>query len=199
VQNKVASLFRQLSAPVLTDLRLAWQTAGADETMVQAPELVPDLYAGEPLVVALKAVSAPESVDIEGRLGERRWRQRVVLRGGAAGESVHALWARRRIEDWMARRVTGEEHDKVKAAVLALALEHRLVSRYTSLVAVDRTPSRPPNGELRSGAVPTRLPAGWSGAAVFGRLPGTATPAPVLLLAGLAALLLAWATRRRRA
>ena len=31
--------------------------------------------------------------------------------------------------------------------ILALALEHHLVSRVTSLVAVDKTPARPPGAE----------------------------------------------------
>jgi Ca-activated chloride channel family protein len=86
----------------------------------------------------------------------------------------------------------------VRDAVLQLALEHHLVSRYTSLVAIDRTPSRPPEQGLQSAGVPTRLPAGWSATAVFGRLPGTATPAALYLLAGLAGLAVAFAARRRR-
>ena len=45
----------------------------------------------------------------------------------------------------------------------------------------------------------TRLPAGWSGANVFGRLPGTATPAPLFMLLGLGGLLLSWVSARRRA
>jgi len=198
VGRKVAALFRQLSAPVLTDVRLNWQTEPTGVPVAQAPEIVPDLYAGEPLVIAVKAGSAPRSVQIEGRLGGRLWQQRTVLQGGAAGDAVHALWARRKIQDRMAGLVTGEEHDKVRETVLALAMEHRLVSRYTSLVAVDRTPVGPPNRELKSTVLATRLPAGWSGPAVFGRLPGTATPAPTVLLVGLGALLLAWVTRVTR-
>jgi Ca-activated chloride channel family protein len=94
--------------------------------------------------------------------------------------------------------VTGEDIEKVRGAVLALALEHRLVSQYTSLVAVDRVPRRPPSDGLRSAALPTHLPAGWSASAVFGRLPGTATPAPLYLLLGLGLSVLAWFSARRR-
>lgn len=197
VQHKVESLFRQISAPVLTDVRLHWQMAAEAGPVTQAPQVVPDLYAGEPIVVALEADSAPLAVRIEGRFGGARWQQALGLQDGAASEAVHALWARRMIEDWMARLVTGEGQDRVRDAVLALALEHRLVSRYTSLVAVDRAPLRPPSGGLRSVAMPTHLPAGWSASAVFGRLPGTATPAPMFLLLGLALLALAWIGARR--
>ncbi|MGB5561119.1 MAG: marine proteobacterial sortase target protein [Sedimenticolaceae bacterium] len=197
VQQKVASLFRQISAPVLTDVRLNWQMEAGAGPVAQAPQAVPDLYAGEPLVVAIEAGAAPAAVRIEGRLGGHPWRQGLGLQGGAAGDAVHALWARRMIEDWMARRVTGEDQDRVRDAVLALALEHRLVSRYTSLVAVDRAPARPSSSGLRSAQVPTHLPAGWSASAVFGQLPGTATPAPLFMLLGLALLALALISARR--
>ncbi len=197
VQQKVASLFRQISAPVLTDVRLNWQMAAGAGPVVQAPQAIPDLYAGEPLVVAIEAGAAPQAVRIEGRFGGRPWQQGLGLQGGAAGDGVHALWARRMIEDWMARRVTGEDQDRVRDAVLALALEHRLVSRYTSLVAVDRAPARPSSSGLRSAQVPTHLPAGWSASAVFGQLPGTATPAPLFMLLGLALLALALISARR--
>jgi Ca-activated chloride channel family protein len=101
------------------------------------------------------------------------------------------------IDDWLARHASGEDGEVVRQPVLKLALEHRLVSRYTSLVAIERTPIRPADAPLKSGALPVRLPAGWSASAVFGRLPGTATPAPLFLMLGLACLALAWALRRR--
>jgi len=199
VERKIGTLFRQLGSPVLTDVRLRWQTVGAEAPIVQTPETVPDLYAGEPLVLAVRAGSGLHQVSIEGRLGGRPWRHTANLHGGADSDGVHALWARRLIEDWMARLVTGEAPENVRSGVLPLALRHQLVSRYTSLVAVDRTPARPENSGFRSAAVPARLPAGWSGPKVFGRLPGTATSAPLFLLVGLSGLLLAWVTGRRRA
>jgi len=199
VETKVGALFRQLASPVLTDVRLHWQTADGQAAPQQTPQTLPDLYAGEPLVVAVQSGAAPQAVEIEGWLGERRWRHSVDLQGGASAAGVHALWARRRIDDWLGRLVVGEDPDTVRDAVLALALEHQLVSRYTSLVAVDRTPSRPPGSALDSAPLATRLPAGWSADAVFGRLPGTATPAALYLWLGLSAIALAVLVARRRA
>ena len=43
---------------------------------------------------------------------------------------------------------------------MELALKHHLVTRYTSLVAVDVTPARPDGEPLDSQAVPTNLPHG---------------------------------------
>lgn len=199
VEHEVGGLFRQLSRPALTDLRVRWLGADGTGTVVQAPQVVPDLYAGEPLVLAVQSAAPLQRVEIEGRLGERRWQHSVTLHAAAAADGVHALWARRMIDDWMARLVSGEDSERVRAAVLSLALGHQLVSRYTSLVAVDRSPARPPHSGLRSAAVPSRLPTGWSASAVFGRLPGTATPAALYLLIGLSALAIAWLAGRRPA
>ena len=56
------------------------------------------------------------------------------------------------------RQATPEEADKT---ILALALEHQLVTRLTSLVAVDKTPSRPEGEPLKLAELPLNLPAGW--------------------------------------
>ena len=197
VQGTIDRLFRQLSAPVLTDLRLHWRRGEGDAAVQQAPVQVADLYAGEPLIVAVAADGAPTQVDVAGRFGTVDWQQSVTLSGGAALGGIHALWARRMIDDWLARHASGEDGEVVRQSVLQLALEHRLVSRYTSLVAIEHTPVRPADAPLKSGALPVRLPAGWSASAVFGRLPGTATPAPLFLMLGLACLALAWVLRRR--
>jgi Ca-activated chloride channel family protein len=68
-------------------------------------------------------------------------------------------------------------------------VKHHLVSRLTSLVAVDVTPSRPADAPLESGHVPLNLPDGWDFDKVFGE---THTPReqsasiiPVGLLASL--------------
>jgi Ca-activated chloride channel family protein len=69
--------------------------------------------------------------------------------------------------------VSPEEADKT---ILALALEHQLVSRLTSLVAVDKTPSRPEGEPLKLTELPLNLPAGWDFAKVFGEHPRLPAP-----------------------
>ena len=63
------------------------------------------------------------------------------------------------------RQMTPEESD---GAILKLALEHRLVTRLTSLVAVDKTPRRPDGEPLKLAELPINLPAGWDFDKVFG-------------------------------
>ena len=88
-------------------------------------------------------------------------------------------------------KARGVPEETVREKVLEVALDHQLVSKYTSLVAVDVTPTRPDGEGLKTAAVPTNLPAGWQRELVFGSMPvgGTAgrlhlLMAMVLLISG---------------
>ena len=88
----------------------------------------------------------------------------------------------------------------IKPLIVETALAHHLVSKYTSLVAVDVTPTLPPGVASESTLIPVNLPAGSD--AELGGLPQTATPAPLLLAVGTLALAIALcaalAMRRQR-
>ena len=83
----------------------------------------------------------------------------------------------------------GADKDEVRKNVIATALQHHLVSRYTSLVAVDVTPSRPEHENMNSKMAKTNLPKGWQYNKVFD-LPQTATVAELCFILGALALLL---------
>lgn len=189
VQEKMSSLFRKLETPVLTSIELHWPDG------VQAdvyPRRLPDLYAGEPLVVAVKLNRLHGSVELRGIQAGKGFRVSLPLTKGGNSDGIGVLWARRKIEDLMDSLHEGADKEQVRADVTKLALAHHLVSRYTSLVAVDRTPTRPANKTHASRPVPTNLPSGMEYGAVFGQtapFPQTATPAPLWLLAGLFLLL----------
>lgn len=195
VEEKMVDLFKRLSAPVLTDVRVDWE--GAEQPQ-QVPGRVPDLYAGEPLLLTVRSDRPLRGVRVEGRLGDREWHREITLDGGARGGGVAVLWARRMIAEAMALRNLDGDPDRIRETVLALALEHHLVSPHTSLVAVDKTPARPSDEALHSKPLPTHLPHGWSQAQVFGGMPQTASPARLYLLAGLLLLSLSGLAWRRR-
>ena len=69
------------------------------------------------------------------------------------------------------RQAAPEDADKT---ILALALEHQLVTRLTSLIAVDKTPSRPAGERLKLAELPINLPAGWDFDTLFGGESGKA-------------------------
>jgi len=85
----------------------------------------------------------------------------------------------------------GADASTVREEVLKTALTHHLVSKYTSLVAVDTQVSRPENVKQTQAAVKTHLPQGWQASAVFGGNAQTATPAALRLLIGVVLLICA--------
>ena len=102
------------------------------------------------------------------------------------------IWARRKIESLTDSQYRAADRDKVRDDVVALALKHHLVTRYTSLVAVDVTPVRPLAEPLDSEPVPTNLAQGANHEAIFGSLPKTATSAKLHLVLALLAAALAF-------
>ena len=187
VQDKMLALFQKLESPALTDLRLELPGGVAAELL---PERIPDLYHGEPVVVALKTRVLPPTVTLRGTLGGAPWDQSITLHGAAAGAGLRVHWGRALIAALLDRRHAGVSEEDTRAAVIHVALEHHLVSAYTSLVAVDVTPARPGDAPLEGHALPTNLPHGWEYTAVFGMGQG-ATPAPLHVILGLALLTLA--------
>jgi Ca-activated chloride channel family protein len=164
VETRMRALFDKLENPVVTGLAAAY-SGEADMT----PAALPDLYRGEPVVLAARVNSLAGTLTIGGRIGDRPWEVRLPVANAAEGQGLSKVWARRKIADAEVARTlhqaTPEEADR---RILALALDHHLVSRLTSLVAVDTTPSRPAGAHLTRAELPLNLPAGWDFDKVFG-------------------------------
>jgi Ca-activated chloride channel family protein len=177
VREKMTSLFARIEAPVLRDVAIRW----ADGTPVATyPERVPDLYLGEPIVVSASGDTFSRTIVVSGVRGNQPWSAALAPPlDESAG--VGALWARARIAQLMDEITRGGDVAKLRPAVVQVALDHHLVSAYTSLVAVDVTPSN--TGTVKTAMVTASLPQGWQGA-----IPQTDTASTLHLLLGLLAL-----------
>ena len=173
VEERMRGLFAKLENPAVTGLSAKFSDATADIT----PAAIPDVYRDEPLVLAAKLDRLVGSVEIKGKIGDRPWVVTLPIANAAEGKGLSKLWARRKISDAEVartlRQVSPEEADKT---ILSLALEHQLVTRLTSLVAVDQTPTRPDGEPLKLAALPINLPAGWDFEKVFGERPHLPSP-----------------------
>lgn len=177
VKQKMQVLFSKLAHPVVTNISLDI----AEETALeQWPRVIPDLYLGEPLLVTVRADHLPDKITIKGVLGTTKWQTDVVLHIGAESDLVSTFWARRKIANLMDDYRTQNQREDIKDAIVNVALDHHLVSKFTSLVAVEQTPVRPKDAELKPNAIANNMPAGWK----MGQLPQTATPATLQLLFG---------------
>ena len=197
VRQKMTALFRKLESPALTNIAVDWP-GGADAW----PRLVPDLYAGEPVVVIAQfpAGTLQGNVLISGARAGAAWQALLPINGGATEAGVSVLWARAKIDALMDAGREGAPEQDIRSAVLDVALTHHLVSKYTSLVAVDVTPTKPAGVDALKSALPGHVPEGLTG---FDQLPRTATPAALAIIVGmmlmLAAAMLAYFNRNRRA
>jgi Ca-activated chloride channel family protein len=190
VQERMGQLFEKIESPALTDVELGWPEGLSAELALAS---VPDVYHGEPVIVSARLVGPVKGLlSFTGRSGSGYWLRQVPLSIATANAGVASLWARGRIDDLLDERRSGADPEIIRRAVLALALAHKLVSPYTSLVAVDRTPVRPAGLSSGSTAVPHLAPAGsaWSGDTVG--YPATATAAPLHVAIGVLLLFLAF-------
>jgi len=189
VKEKMSALFRKIESPTLTDMNIVWPTGA-----VTFPSTLPDLYAGEPVVLtaALQSGVGDGLVALSALRDGKPWSAKLPLDVGSNEAGIGVLWARDKIEALMDAKRNGAPADEIKRNVIAVALEHHLVSAYTSLVAVDVTPSAPAGVVAKTTALPINAPQGLAFDAIAG-VPQTASPAPLLTLAGVLMLLLAGA------
>jgi Ca-activated chloride channel family protein len=189
--EKMRELFGKIDSPVVTDIDILWPDAQAE----WYPRPIRDLYGGEPLVVAARVATLGGEVLITGYRGEDPWEVRIPVEAMEGRGGIHQLWARRKIGSLMDELGTGAPADQIRAELIEVALRHHLASSYTSLVAVDVTPSRPAGEGLDRSALATRLPHGWTASKVFGQFPKGATFASMWMLLGMALAAIAVALR----
>ena len=164
VEGKMSELLSRIERPVLTNVKL---TLGGEADL--HPNPIRDLFHGEPMLVFGKAKGLKnESALLTGKTPAGYFRLDLPLDFENAGTdpAIPTLWARRKIGDLMDEYRLGNK--EVKDDVIAIALNHKLVTKFTSFVAVENRIVNP-SGQLASLAVPTDLPHGWDYDAVFGK------------------------------
>jgi Ca-activated chloride channel family protein len=156
-----------IQSPVLTNVRVDFDGLQAYDI---EPPAVPDLLAERPVVVFGKWRGAAHgSITVRGISGDRKYEKTVDV--GAVSplknsDALRYLWARHRIA------VLGDyeklEHsDKRVAEITSLGLAHKLLTAYTSFVAIDSEVRRT-GGDLTTVPQPLPLPLGVSDLAVAG-------------------------------
>ena len=176
VGEQMEVLFAKLELPALTQLETHWSIMAES-----FPNPVPDVYAGEPVIVTARLPAEWAWLDLTGVTAEGEWLRRIYLDGAEDRPGIARLWARAKIEDFENLQILGADKDMVRESIVDTALEYGLVSKYTSLVAVDKTPVRLASLDLKSEMLPNLAPAGTAVA-----MAATATPARLWLLIGLA-------------
>jgi Ca-activated chloride channel family protein len=172
VEERMNELVRKLERPALTDIEVDFSPALGVEVF---PRTVPDLYAGEPVMVVTQWMGAALPITVRGRQGDDTWEVKVQSDSERDSVGIARVWAGRKLEafsDSIAQAgIDAEQRDKLLARATRVALEHQLASPFTSLVAVDVEPRRRASDVLSLSTVRVEPPAGWRHRAAFAAPP----------------------------
>ena len=162
ISNRMTDLFGKIENPVITDLELILPKGFEAEVY---PNPLPDLYAGDPLSIAIRGKNASGIAKVIGKIGNQKWVARVALDQGSDQIGIAKLWAREKISNLERNRISLSPNASQKAHIdselLQTALNYGLVSRLTSMVAVDITPSRPQGINFDTSKLKVAIPNGW--------------------------------------
>jgi biopolymer transport protein ExbB/TolQ len=158
--------------PLLNDIEIDW--AGLPVADVY-PKRLPDLFSVRPLIVTGRYTSAARGlIRLHGKwAGQNVVREIPVELPQSQREHgvLATLWARTRIDDLMSRDYAGIQNGNaqidVREAITQLGLEFRLMTQFTSFVAVEEK-TVTDGGKPRRIETPVELPEGVSLKGVFG-------------------------------
>src|SRR5262245_2670065 len=94
VGARMGELFAKLEAPVLKGLEVQWPHGVQVEAW---PARLPDLYAGEPVVIAAALDRLQGEVRLVGERDGRRWEAELALARNAPAEGMSIVWAREKV------------------------------------------------------------------------------------------------------
>jgi len=158
--------------PLLTDIEIDW--AGLPVADVY-PKRLPDLFSAKPLILTGRYTSSARGViRLRGNLAGQNFVKEIPVdlpESQTEHDSMATLWARTRIDDLMSQDFAGIQNDDpqpdVREAITQLGLEYRLMTQFTSFVAVEEM-TVTDGGQPRRIDVPVEMPEGMSREGVFG-------------------------------
>ncbi|MGD0201799.1 MAG: VIT and VWA domain-containing protein [Bryobacteraceae bacterium] len=158
--------------PLLTDISIDWGGLPVTDLF---PKRIPDLFSAKPVIIHGRySHAARGTIRLVGQVAGRPFSRsiQVDLPGSEPRHDVLAsLWARTRIDDLMAQDYNGLQNGNMSAdlrnQITQLGLEYRLMTQFTSFVAVEEMIVTD-GGQPRRIDVPVEMPEGVSYEGVFG-------------------------------
>lgn len=153
----MGELLLKLEAPALTDITVAFD----DPKTNYLPNPIPDLYANDAVIIAAKLESQYGAFTLSGRWGDTLWQQSSNIDNAPLVQTgLSTIWAQRTIASLEDQQRLQIDQDFYRSAILGIALEHNLLSKYTSFLAVEEQPARPKDEYLHAAKVPNLIPHG---------------------------------------
>ena len=164
--------YERVRSPLLTDLYVDW--GGLPVTDVY-PQRLPDLFSGQPVIITGRYTKpASGTVRLKGTRAGGPFSRDIAVTFSSTTPPFDALagfWARRRIDylmsqDWLGMQ-NGAMKPELKEQITQLGLDYRLMTQFTSFVAVEEKVVTK-NGTPQRVEVPVEMPEGVSHEGVFG-------------------------------
>ncbi len=165
-------LHERIRNPILTDISIDWNGLPVEEVY---PKDIPDLFSAQPVIVVGRySKAAKGSIKLKGRVAGQDYEReiKVVLpEKEVAHDALGSIWARRKIDylmnQDMAGLQSGNTRDDLREAIIDIGLEYKLMTQFTSFVAVEETIIKE-GGQPRRVEVPVEMPDGVSYEGIFG-------------------------------
>lgn len=172
--------YERVRSPLLTDISVEWLGVNVSEVY---PKLIPDLFSAKPVILSGRYTGSGRGmVRLRGKMSGRDFVRDIPVElpeDEPQHDALATLWARRKIDDLMAKDMnglqTGTPGDELREAITGLGLEYRLMTQFTSFVAVEDAVVTD-DGEPRRVEVPVAAPGGTN---VPGLIAGTNIPSGV--------------------
>ena len=159
--------------PLLTDITIDWNGMPVADVY---PQTIPDLFSAKPVILTGRyTANGRSAIRLKGKMSGRDFVREIPV-DFSSSQSQHevlaTLWARTRVDDLMSRDFKGAQQgnmqDDVKQAIINLGLDYRLMTQFTSFVAVEEMIVTD-GGKPRWIDVPVEVPEGVNRQAVYGQ------------------------------
>lgn len=152
--------------PLLTDISIDWN--GLPVAAVY-PKQIPDMFSAKPVIVTGRYTASGRGViKLKGKMAGRDFARDIPV-DFSDSQTQHdvlaTLWARTSVDELMGRSLNGGE--EVKQEITQLGLNYRLMTQFTSFVAVEEMIVTD-GGQPRRIDVPIEVPEGVNRESVFG-------------------------------
>ncbi|MGD9683824.1 MAG: VIT domain-containing protein [Candidatus Obscuribacterales bacterium] len=158
--------YKRIASPVLTDIKLQFDGVEVKEVF---PKEVSDVWAQKPLYIKGRYLKPGKgSVTLTGFQAGKPYKQTLALsfpETDTRNSGVASVWARAKIDRLMSEDWQG--NPELKEEIVDTALEHHIMTQYTSFVAVDESSDTGRDPASRA-VVPVAMPDGVSRQGVLG-------------------------------
>jgi len=173
--SKAAKKFyERVRTPLLTDVSIDWNGSPIADVY---PQKIPDLFSAKPVVIHGRYTKgASGTIRLKGKVGGQDFVREIAVNlpeTESRNDVLATLWARTRIDDLMSKDWNGVQNGTMKLevqnTVTNIGLEYRLLTQFTSFVAVEEK-IKTQGGKPVKVEVPVELPDGMNRENAFGRL-----------------------------